>query len=197
MGCLFMRVKRPSQPKRSDSAHGRRERDGRVRRAWLALQPLRKWSNDSRNWKCIIIGDFNANHLLKNKCKILFTQLETLSLNSLLQFYNIIVPTQQRGYLSSQIDYIWTTSELTLDIEIPELIDPYNIIDSNHYIIATTWYTNFTPKQKRQKKHKHKFYNYDKVMKEQWEEFRTLISNEMQEKFSNETITNMTVLNKL
>src|SRR5207253_11118910 len=127
----------------------------------LALSTQRvinSWITEAkaRNWQCIVLGDFNANHLRRDKCKVIFTHLATLSLNSLLQFHNITAPTWQRGQLSSQIDDIWVSPEITLDIEIPELINPYNITDSDHSIIATTWHTNFIPIRKRHKKRRHK-----------------------------------------
>jgi len=55
----------------------------------LALSTQRvinSWITEAkaRNWQCIVLGDFNANHLRRDKCKVIFTHLATLSLNSLL-----------------------------------------------------------------------------------------------------------------
>ena len=97
---------------------------------------------------------------------ILFTDLSTNNFTSLLNFHNITTSTWHRNNSSSQIDDIWVSSDILLDIKTPTFTNAIGITESDHIIMSTTWYTNFTPSGIRNKKKKRKIYIYEKMTKE-------------------------------
>ncbi|KAF0464568.1 reverse transcriptase [Gigaspora margarita] len=76
-------------------------------------------------------------------------------LSSLLDFHKISNPTWQGRGLYSQIDDIWVSSNILLDIDTPDITDATSISNSDHMIISTSWHTRFTPIVPCNKKRKH------------------------------------------
>ena len=112
----------------------------------------------NKNWHTIILGDFNSNNFTKKRMKnILFTDLSTNNFTSLLNFHNITTPTWHRNNSSSQIDDIWVSSDILLDIETPTFTNATGITESDHIIMSTTWYMNFAPSGIRNKKKNGKY----------------------------------------
>ena len=101
---------------------------------------LNNWIDEikTKNWHSLIMGDFNTNTSTKKKKYTLFSKLQFASFSSLLEFYNISTPTWQRQELTSQIDDIWASSDILLDVDTPILSDAIGISDSDHKIINTT-----------------------------------------------------------
>jgi hypothetical protein len=120
---------------------------------------LLNWITEARakNWHLIILGDFNANQF-RDKHFLIFTNLNAANLTSLLAFHNIQTPTWHGPTSASQIDDFWISSDILLAFEPPSLTDASYISGSNHCILSTTWYTNFSPqKNPRNKKKKEKY----------------------------------------
>ena len=150
-----------------------------------------------RNWHILLLGDFNANPDTHKKNKLpLFSDLFSNNLTSLLNFHKILEPTWQGRGLNSQIDDIWTSSRILLDFDPPQLTDPTGISDSDHKILTTTWYTNFTPTVPRNKKKKRKTFCYKKATTEDWENFRNKTSTLLRNANFIPNITNPDQLNK-
>src|SRR5260364_61324 len=125
----------------------------------------------NKNWNTIILGDFNANQS-RNKNFKLFQDLNLANATSLLSFYDINDPTWYGPNSASQIDDIWCNSEITLDIENIELIDAAHITDSDHRIVTASWNIDISKhKTIRNKKKKRKIYYYEKMTKENWDDF--------------------------
>jgi len=123
------------------------------------------------------LGDFNANQG-RDKNFQLFKNLNSANATSLLSFHNITDPTWIGHSSTSQIDDIWCNSEIILDIEKLEIIDATYITDSDHRIITASWNIDIS-KQKtiRNKKKKRKIYHYEKMTKENWEDFTSEIND--------------------
>ena len=150
----------------------------------------------SRNWHTITLGDFNDNATRSKRTTKLFTTLQSLSSSSLLDFFSITEPTWKRGPLQSQIDDIWVNPEILLDFSPPQLIDPTNVTDSDHKIIATTWKTNFNLKLPRSKKKKRKIYHYDQMTNDTWQVFSNAVGKEFETLNISTSPTNYDELNK-
>src|SRR6185312_6857762 len=88
-------------------------------------------------------------------------------------------PTWHNNTTSSQIDDIWVSPDILLDLDRPVLTDTTGISDSDHMIITSTWYTNFTPKAPRYKKKKRKVYCYNKTTKQNWDDFAGKITSQL------------------
>src|ERR1043165_1217797 len=125
------------------------------------------------------MDDFNDNTNRQKHSSNLFSTLQSLSSSSLIEFYAITEPTWQRGSNQSQIDDIWVNSEILLDFSPPKTIDPIDITNSDHKIIATTWKTNFQLKLPRSKKKKRKIYLYHQMTIESWEDFSKTLELEI------------------
>ena len=115
----------------------------------------------------------------------------------MLQFYHINTPTWARGQSTSQIDDIQLSTDIILDFELPIIIDPTGITDSDYMIIYTKWNTNFILLAKRSKKAKHKIYIYNKINKDKWEEFRENTQQMFLKKIDKVIITNEKELNRV
>ncbi|CAG8837669.1 20889_t:CDS:2, partial [Gigaspora margarita] len=84
------------------------------------------------------MGNFNENINRKTIPKIyILQQLQDLSLTNLLDFYDISEPTWARRESSSQIDDIWASYSVLLNLTEPQLIDTEESIKSDHKIIIT------------------------------------------------------------
>ena len=145
------------------------------------------WSTESkiRNWHTIILGDFNSNNTSARKKNTIFSEFTSNNYTSLLNFHNILTPTWRRNNSYSQIDDIWVSSDLLLNIDSPELINATGITDSDYTILLTTWHTNFSPSVPRNKKKKRKIYLYDRMTEENWENF----TNDTHKSLTNTTLS--------
>jgi hypothetical protein len=114
----------------------------------------------------------------------------------LLNFHNITAPTWNRNNSYSQIDDIWISTDILLDVEIPNLTNAIGITESDHSIVSTTWFTNFSSHCPRNKKKKRKIYLYDRMTNENWEEFSDKIHQNLMLIPNQEPITDAKSLNK-
>ena len=154
-------------------------------------EQLMHWFTEAknRNWNVLLLGDFNENQSRNTKFP-LFTNLNAANAISLLDFHNITQPTWTGPISTSQIDDIWCTSDLVLDLETPSIQSAAFITDSDHDIISTTWHVQIqklnTP---RNKKRKRKIYQYEKMSKENWEEF----SNNVDQFFKSQEVPDVPI----
>ena len=110
--------------------------------------------------------NFNANECSNKKQFPIFSSLSSNNLSSLFLFHNIIDSTWSNNRSQSQIDDIWCSNDMILDLDYPILIDTTGISDSDHKIISTTWHTNFIPTTPRCKRKKRKIFLYNKIMED-------------------------------
>ena len=59
-----------------------------------------------------------------------------------------------------------------------------------------TWHTNFLPLAPRKKRKKRQIYLYDKMMTEDWENFRDKVDSILQSTIQSPNITDNSILNK-
>jgi hypothetical protein len=98
--------------------------------------------------------------------------MQTHSMNSLLKYFDINLPTWARGPLQSQIDDIWISSTLMPNITQPELINAELITNSDHRIISTIWQPDINMKKYRPKIKKRSIFQYNQMKPDDWIEFK-------------------------
>ena len=107
----------------------------------LTQHTVTTWTNYAiqHDYSIIILGNFNSDlqkHTTKPKLP-LFNTLQTNGIMSLLQYFDITLPTWSRPPLYSQIDDIWISISLLSSVTKPELIDAELITNSDYKIIHT------------------------------------------------------------
>lgn len=159
---------------------------------------LMRWFTETknRNWNVLLLGDFDENQFRNTKFP-LFTNLNAANAISLMDFHNITKPTWVGPTSSSQIENIWCTSDLLLDLDTPLIQSASFITNSDHSIVSTTWHIQIhkqhTP---RNKKRKRKIYQYEKMSKENWEEFSKDIDHFFEQQELPDLPTDLAKLNK-
>ncbi|CAG8801465.1 45788_t:CDS:2, partial [Gigaspora margarita] len=101
----------------------------------------------SRQFDIIVMEDFNNN--INNKklpTKHLLNKLQESSLTSLLDFNDIEKHTWSRDNSKSQIDDIWTSYSILLDISEPKLLTSNESPKSDHKILSIEWNTGISLK---------------------------------------------------
>ncbi|CAG8755118.1 5238_t:CDS:1 [Gigaspora margarita] len=118
------------------------------------------------------MGDFNNN--INNKkllTRHLLNKLQESGLTSLLDFNNITEHTWSRDNSRSQIDDIWTSYLILLDVTESKLTTADESTKSDHKILSIEWNTGISLKSGRKKCSKKKIYLYDKVTADDWTKF--------------------------
>src|ERR1043165_6813237 len=149
-------------------------------------QEIVQWITYSHthNYNTIVLGDFNYDRR-KHKAQPtlqLFTTMKAHGMNSLLDYFDINLPTWVRGPLHSQIDDIWISNTLTPNMDQPEIISTELITDSDHKIITTTWQTNTSIRNYRPKTRKRTIFLYNKMTQDDWTDFKNDINKNIKKK---------------
>ena len=117
-------------------------------------------------------------------------------LESTMQYFNIAEPTWTRQNKHSQIDDIWLLTTILYQCDKIQLIPSNEITNSDHQILKINWQFSPTIKLQHRKKHKHWIYKYNKMTKDNWEDFTYEITQQLTSMNTLETITNINELNK-
>ncbi|CAG8677942.1 6725_t:CDS:2 [Gigaspora margarita] len=109
-------------------------------------------------------------------------QGETKSdLISLLDFNDIEEHTWSRNNSSNQIDDIWTSYSILLNVSEPKLLTSDESTKSDHKILSIEWNTGISLKTGRKKQSKRKIYMYNRVTTDDWTKFSDDLIKKMEE----------------
>ncbi|CAG8694489.1 30383_t:CDS:2 [Gigaspora margarita] len=89
--------------------------------------------------------------------------------------------TWSRDNSKSQIDDIWTSYLILLDISEPKLSTSDESTKSDHKILSIEWNTRISLKTGRKKQSKRKIYMYDRVTTDDWTKFSDDLIKKMKE----------------
>lgn len=165
-----------------------------------AQKSIMNWIQNANScqFNIIIMGDFNNN--INNKklpTRHLLNKLQENGLTSLLDFNDITEHTWSRDNSKSQIDDIWTSYSILLDISEPKLITTDESTKSDHKILSIEWNTGIYIATGCKKRSKRKIYMYDKTTNDNWTEFADDLTKKMNElQLQSPTIQDETQLNK-
>ncbi|CAG8549379.1 4452_t:CDS:2, partial [Gigaspora rosea] len=113
--------------------------------------------------------------IAKNKPP-LFKHMGNCNLTSTLSYFDIAEPTWSRGTSHSQLDDIWISSHMIIEISPLAISLPTDSTDSDHMILTISWHHNINTALPRTKKNKHKVFLYDKMNEKTWTNFSNSIS---------------------
>ncbi|CAG8841416.1 33765_t:CDS:2, partial [Gigaspora margarita] len=125
------------------------------------------------------------------------TRIISIGLTSLLDFNDIEEHAWSRDNSKSQIDDIWISYSILLDVSEPELSTSDESTKSDHKILSIEWNIGISLKMGRKKWSKRKIYMYARVTTDDWTKFSDNLTKKMEElQLYSPIIQNKNYLNK-
>ncbi|CAG8813947.1 42888_t:CDS:1, partial [Gigaspora margarita] len=114
----------------------------------------------------------------------LLNKLQKSGLTSLLDFNDIEEHTWSRDNSRSQIDDIWTSYSILLDVSDSKLLTADELTKNKYKILSIEWNTRISLMTGYKKQSKRKIYMYNRVTTDDWTKFSDDLIKKMEELFS-------------